>query len=215
MGVGMAIPLSMQLKDIHFIKIGDHIRSISKYDENETDISTSKSNPWTRAMQRENTLICLQVVIDGKPLCIGTYHMPRSRVVLTIHASVVKHLMFQLAGDFNLTPFDTVYQALTEKDYINVYFQEFNDQNISYRPNAEQVLKSSYREKNGSEPVYTNFSHTIDDPNYCATLDYIFFNGQLTVENVLELPDQPTGKSYPDETHPSDHLMIAATFRLP
>ncbi len=103
---------------------------------------------------------------------------------------------------------------MTEKGYINVYFPESNDQNISFRPNAQQVLKSSYQEKNGSEPVYTNFSHTTDDPNYCATLDYIFFNGQLMVENVLELPDHPTGESYPDETHPSDHLMIAATLRL-
>jgi mRNA deadenylase 3'-5' endonuclease subunit Ccr4 len=176
-------------------------------------------------MDRSNTLVCLQIVIGGKPLYIGTYHMPclyKEPDVMAIHSSIVKDLMFQLAagqdfilaGDFNLKPCDTAYRALTEKGYVNVYFPEFNDQNISYRPNVRQVLKSAYREKNGSEPVYTNYSDTPHSPNFCATLDYIFFNGQLTVENVLELPDQPTGKSYPDETHPSDHLMIAATFRL-
>jgi mRNA deadenylase 3'-5' endonuclease subunit Ccr4 len=67
---------------------------------------------------------------------------------------------------------------------------------------------------NGSEPTYTNFSHTPKSPNYRGTLDYIFFAGHLMVEKVLELSDHPTGESYPDETHPSDHLMLAATFRL-
>ena len=135
---------------------------------------------------------------------------------------IVKDLMFQfaagqdfiLAGDFNIKPHDTCYQALTEKDYTDVNFPKSNNYEISYRPNTEQVLKSAYREKNGSEPVYTNFSDTPDSPNFCETLDYIFFAGHLTVEKVLELPDHPIGESYPDETHPSDHLMIAATFRL-
>ncbi|CAF4570636.1 unnamed protein product, partial [Didymodactylos carnosus] len=77
-----------------------------------------------------------------------------------------------------------------------------------------QVLKSAYREKNGTEPVYTDFSDTPHSPDFCATLDYIFFVGRIMVEKVLELPDHPTSESYPDDTHPSDHLMIAATFRL-
>jgi mRNA deadenylase 3'-5' endonuclease subunit Ccr4 len=240
MGVGMAIPVSMQLNSISYIKIGDYIRSVSKRHEKQSNLLTwgwnlyqfalSKfiqlpSDPWKTAMDKGNTLICLQVVIDGKPLYIGTYHMPclyKEPDVMAIHSSIVKDLMYQLAagqdfilaGDFNLKPCDTAYQALTEKGYTDIHFPKSNDYDISYRPNAEQVLKSAYREKNGSEPVYTDFSHTLYSPNFCATLDYIFFNGQLTVENVLELPDQPTGESYPDETHPSDHLMIAATFRL-
>jgi endonuclease/exonuclease/phosphatase family metal-dependent hydrolase len=241
MGVGIAIPVSMQLTDIFYIKIGDHIRSISKPHEKQTNLlawgwnlyqfALSKfielpSDPWKKAMSRGNALICLQVVIDGKPLYIGNYHMPclyDEPAVMAIHSSVVKDLMFQLAagqdfilaGDFNLLPNDTAYQALIEKGYIDVHFPKSNDYDISYRPNTEQVLKSAYREKNGSEPVYTNFFHMPHWPDFCGTLDYIFFNGQLTVENVLELPDQPTGESYPDETHPSDHLMIAVTLRLP
>ncbi len=55
------------------------------------------------------------------------------------------------------------------------------------------MLKNAYREKNGSEPVYTDFSHTPHSSNFCETLDYIFVDGELTVEAVLELPDQPTG----------------------
>jgi mRNA deadenylase 3'-5' endonuclease subunit Ccr4 len=142
--------------------------------------------------------------------------------VMAIHASVVKDLMFQLAagkdfilaGDFNITPWDVCYKTLTEKDYTNWNLPESSIYEISYRPIKEQILKSAYREKNEAEPAYTNYSHTPDSPNYCETLDYIFFNGHLTVEDVLELSNHPTGESYPDETHPSDHLMIAATFRL-
>ncbi|CAF4353877.1 unnamed protein product, partial [Rotaria magnacalcarata] len=32
--------------------------------------------------------------------------------------------------------------------------------------------------------------------------------------NVVQLPNYPDSESYPDATHPSDHLIIAATFRL-
>ncbi|CAF2156558.1 unnamed protein product [Rotaria magnacalcarata] len=85
---------------------------------------------------------------------------------------------------------------------------------ISYRPNSERTLKSAYFEKNGAEPVYTNFRDVAKSPNFCETLDYIFFQGNLIVEKVLELPDQPLSESYPDETHASDHLLIAASFRL-
>jgi mRNA deadenylase 3'-5' endonuclease subunit Ccr4 len=240
MGVGMAIPVSMQLNSISFIKIGDHIRSISKLREKKTNLFTwgwdlyqfalskfiqTVSDPWTTAMARANTLICLQLVIDGKPLCVGTYHMPclyKEPGVMAIHSSIVKDLMFQLAGgedfilagDFNLKPSDTCYQALTEKGSIDINFPKSNSYDISYRPNTEQILKSAYREKNGLEPVYTDFVDTLTSTRFCETLDYIFFSGHLTVEKVLGLPDHSIGESYPDETHPSDHLMIAATFRL-
>ncbi len=236
----MAIPVSMQLNSISLTKIGDHLRSISKCCEKKTNLLTwgwdlcqfaiskfiqLQSDPWEIAMARANTLICLQVVIDGKPLCIGTYHMPnryKEPEVNAIHSSVVKDLMFQLAarqdfilaGDFNIKPWDICYQALTEKDYVGCNLPKFSTYEISYRPNTEQVLKSAYREKNGMEPVYTNFSDILPSPNFSGTLDYIFFSGHLTAEKVLELRDHPIGESYSDETHPSDHLMIAATFRL-
>jgi endonuclease/exonuclease/phosphatase family metal-dependent hydrolase len=226
MGVGMAIPVSMQLNFISFIKIGDHIRSISKRRKEMTDIFQLEFDPWELAMDRANTLICLQLALDGKTLYVGNYHMPclyEDPDAMAIHSSLVKDLMFQLAagqnfilaGDFNIKPTDICYQALTEKGYIDINYPKSNNYDISYQPNTEQVLKSAYREKNGSEPVYTDFSHTLNSPNFCATLDYIFFVGDLTVEKVLELPDNPIGESYPDATHPSDHLMIAATFRLP
>jgi exonuclease III len=240
MGIGIAIPVSMELKSMSVIKIGDHIRSFSKprnkkikattgeshWNKSGTEIDTeSISDPWETSMAKYNTLICVHVVVHDKPLFIGTYHMPscyKEPDVMAIHASVVKDLMFQLAagknfilaGDFNITPGEVCYKTLTEKDYTNWNLPESSIYEISYRPLKEQILKSAYREKNGAEPAYTDYSHTLDSPNYCETIDYIFFNGRLTVQDVLELPNYPTGESYPDATHPSDHLMIAATFQL-
>ena len=240
MGVGMAIPLSMELKTMSFNKMGDRIRSMSKFPENKNNLLTwgwsmyqslldrfiqPASDPWKTAMNRINTLICLQVIINGKPLYVGTYHMPclyKEPDTMTIHASMIKDLMFELssgqdfilAGDFNIKPRDACYRCLTEQGYRDPYFPQTNNYQITYRPNVEQVFKSAYREKNGAEPVYTDYSHTPHSPNFCETLDYIFFHGALTVKDVLELPDQPIGESYPDATHPSDHLMIAATFQL-
>lgn len=237
MGSGMAIPMSMQLSSISIVHVGDHLRSMSRTLEKEVSIFTrawdlwqrvlgkSVSDSWKTAMEKRNVLLTLEVVIDSRPLLIGNYHMPcayREPEVMAIHSSLVKDLMFQLAdgkdfvlaGDFNLKPGDTNYRALIEKGHVGTALPESSTYQVSYRPNAEQVMKSAYLEKNGSEPVYTNFSDTLYSPKFCATLDYIFFSGQLTVQNVLELPDQPLGDSYPDKQHPSDHLMIAATFRV-
>ncbi|CAF0946951.1 unnamed protein product [Adineta steineri] len=183
------------------------------------------SDPWKTATLKANVLICLQIVINGKSLFIGTYHIPynsKEPDVMVIHASVVKDLMYEqavgqdfiLAGDFNIKPQDVCYQVLTEKNYNGYNFPKSNVYEISYQPNFEQVLKSAYCEKNGTEPIYTNFADTPKSSKFCETLDYIFFTGHLTVENVLELPADPDSESYPDQTHPSDHLMIAAIFQL-
>ncbi|CAF1263517.1 unnamed protein product [Rotaria sordida] len=240
MGTGIAIPASMELNSLYIIRIGDFIHSISKPREKQANSLASECNlnesdtqeilldtldPWETAMDRINALICIKVTINNKSIHIGTYHMPclyKDPDVMLIHSSIVKDRMFHLAGgqnfilvgDFNFNSTDICYKALTEKNFLNCRLPESSKYEISYQRNAEQVLKSAYREKNGVEPTYTNFAHTPNCPDYCDTLDYIFFNGNLTIENVLELPDHPSGESYPDETHPSDHLMIAATIQL-
>lgn len=239
LGIGIAIPVTMQLKSIAYIKIGDYIRSMSKSHEKSPTLLTwgrewwqffinRFTKPvvdiWSMAMSQENTLISLQLVIDNKVVHVANYHMPCKYLIpdlMHIHASVVKDVMFNLtagenfilSGDFNFKPRDNTYRILTELGY-SYKPPESSMFEISYQPNSEQVLKSAYREKTGSEPVYTNFRDVEKSPNFCETLDYIFFQGQLRVEAVFELPDQPKSESYPDETHPSDHLLIAASFRL-
>ncbi|UJR20455.1 hypothetical protein I4U23_023584 [Adineta vaga] len=240
MGVGIAVPASLKVTDISMIRIGDHIRSIVKrrgahlnvfswirsfYGSKAGQDSREAIDPWDTAISRDNILICLQVAMKNKSFCIGTYHMPclyKIPDVMIIHSSIVKDLMFELAagrdfiltGDFNMKARSVCYAALTQKDYTDCRFPQSNSYDISYRPNTKQVLKSAYLEMNGKEPAFTNYVHTSGSPVFCETMDYIFFHGRMKVVNVLKLPDHPTGRSYPDETHPSDHLMIAATFHF-
>ncbi|CAF3070666.1 unnamed protein product, partial [Rotaria sp. Silwood2] len=117
-------------------------------------------------------------------------------------------------GDFNLKRWDITYKALTGKDNCAINLPESNTYEISYRCNVKQILKTAYRQRNESEPAYTNFVDTDLSLRFCDTLDYIFFYGDPTVEDVLELPDKSSNESYPNQINPSYHLMIAATFRL-
>ena len=238
MGVGIAVPISMKLNSVSMIRVADQLRSrlrekqanILSLSSNLKDLLLGKSVPpqedaWDIAMNKSNVLIVLTVVIDRMPLCVGTYHMPcdfKTPEVMMIHSALVKDLMLEiaggqnliLAGDFNIKPSEKSYRVITERGYVHGRLSQPNNYTLSYRPNAEQVLKSAYRERNGVEPAFTNFAATSKTPYFCATLDYIFFHGRLMVEDVLQLPSQPRGESYPDATHPSDHLMIAASFRF-
>ena len=238
MGVGIAIPTSMKLTSVSFINIADRIRS--RLRDKQQNVFTllnrwwkgfvhkhgqNASDPWEIAMTKSNELVVLHVVIDRTSFCIGTYHMPcmfQMPDVMMIHASMVKDTILELAagknvilaGDFNAKPSDEYYRVIIERGFARGHLPKSRNYAISYRPNANQVLKSAYKEKNGVEPAFTNFSATSNKPPFRATLDYIFFDGRLMVEKVLRLPNLPKGESYPDATHPSDHLMIAASFRL-
>ena len=58
----------------------------------------------------------------------------------------------------------------------------------------------------GNEPV--------GDP-FIETLDYLFFQGAMTVKDVVPLPhrDDVVGP-FPNADEPSDHILIGATFTL-
>ena len=238
MGVGIAIPSSMKLTSVSYFTIADQLRAhlhekgpnVLNLGKRVRDYLLNKSaepvsDSWDIAITKSNVLIVLKIIVDGIPLCIGTYHMPcmfKSPDVMIIHSSMVKDMMINLAngqnlilaGDFNFKPTDASYRVVTNKGFLRGRLPQSSKYLVSYRPNVEQVLNSAYREKNGAEPNFTNFVATAKTSSFCGTLDYIFYYGRLTVEKVLKLPNHPTGKSYPDATHPSDHLMIAASFRF-
>lgn len=233
MGIAIAIPETMKVTSVSRIKIGEYLRtrlidkqsSLFKRLKMMLTHRQDPNDPWQIAMMKRNVLMCLHVYIDGIPLCIGTYHMPamfQMPSVMMIHASVVKDILFQLAngvnlifaGDFNTKPQDEYYSVLTQQGFINDRLPRSSNYQINYRPLSNHVFRSAYKELNGSEPAFTNYSSTLKSPSFCATLDYIFFAGQLLVDKVLILPNHPKGRSYPDEKHPSDHLMIAATFKF-
>ncbi|XP_074582973.1 carbon catabolite repressor protein 4 homolog 4 isoform X1 [Curcuma longa] len=99
-----------------------------------------------------------------------------------------------VAGDFNSTPGDEVYQYL-----------------VSTSEAAPIKLCSLYATANGGEPPFTNCT-----PDFTGTLDYIFFSAtRLKPVSLLEVPgpDSPDiVGGLPNYNHPSDHLPIGAEF---
>ena len=186
---------------------------------------------WEASMKRDNSLVFVRVRPQGTSveLCVGTYHMPckfRCPDIMTLHASMVKDLMFEmarttpfvLAGDFNITPRDPVYRMLTQGENCDHLLKESLRHTVTWRPDYRQVVKSAYVTKLGSEPPFTNYAHTARSAPFRDTLDYVFYSG-VEVIDVVALPATPDDvergvRSFPCTTEPSDHLMVGATFRI-
>ncbi|KAG6687568.1 hypothetical protein I3842_11G078400 [Carya illinoinensis] len=111
-----------------------------------------------------------------------------------------------VAGDFNSTPGDKVYQYLISG-------------NPSLAPVVECLedipipLCSVYAFTKG-EPQFTNCT-----PGFTGTLDYIFFspNDNIKPVSFLELPEPDSPdvvEGLPNYSHPSDHLPIGAEFEI-
>ncbi|KAM3410231.1 hypothetical protein ACQJBY_002444 [Aegilops geniculata] len=105
-----------------------------------------------------------------------------------------------IAGDFNSTPGDKVYNYLVSAS------SESTDE-------ALVKLRSLYAE-NGGEPEFTNCT-----PGFTGTLDYIFLSegGSIKPTSLLRIPQggSPDVEGcLPNFHHPSDHLPIGADFQV-
>lgn len=89
------------------------------------------------------------------------------------------------------------------------------DADDEWRPTLPHPMKSAYAVVNGSEPSFTNWNQSRENPEFKDTLDYIFFAGSgLKPTEVLKLPEEDKVGPYPTLEQPSDHVMLAATFAL-
>ncbi|EMS64502.1 hypothetical protein TRIUR3_18641 [Triticum urartu] len=105
-----------------------------------------------------------------------------------------------IAGDFNSTPGDKVYNYLVSAG------SESTDE-------ALIKLRSLYAE-NGGEPEFTNCT-----PGFTGTLDYIFLSegGSIKPTSLLRIPrggSPDVEGGLPNFHHPSDHLPIGADFQV-
>lgn len=112
-----------------------------------------------------------------------------------------------LAGDFNSTPGDTVYQ------YLISGHTSLGTQSECVREELPIPLCSVYAVTRG-EPPFTNCT-----PGFTGTLDYIFFSPSELIKPVgfLQLPEQDSSDvsgGLPNYHHPSDHLPIGAEFEV-
>ncbi|RDX78590.1 Carbon catabolite repressor protein 4-like 4 [Mucuna pruriens] len=111
-----------------------------------------------------------------------------------------------VAGDFNSTPGDMVYQYLVS-----------GNPSSNLMPNCLEEppipLCSVYASTRG-EPPFTNYT-----PGFTGTLDYILFSPSDLIKPIsfLDLPDYYAADivcGLPNLCYPSDHLPIGAEFEI-
>ncbi|KAG5249140.1 carbon catabolite repressor protein [Salix suchowensis] len=111
-----------------------------------------------------------------------------------------------LAGDFNSTPGDKVYEYLVSGNSSSASLVDCLD-------GLPIPLCSVYGSTRG-EPPFTNCT-----PDFTNTLDYIFFvpDDHIKPLSFLELPEANSSTvlgGLPNYYHPSDHLPIGAEFEI-
>jgi mRNA deadenylase 3'-5' endonuclease subunit Ccr4 len=156
-------------------------------------------------------------------------------VMLNETKRLAGHFPYVIAGDFNFVPGSACYRLVTtgrlpptDPDYpfdnaggggyctsssssSGDFFQKGQPRSLA--PIEGEGLQSAYMQALGTEPIYTNYAETREN-RFRDTLDYIFLSrGDWVVNHVHELPTQEEaleGGSLPNETEPSDHLLLSA-----
>jgi CCR4-NOT transcription complex subunit 6 len=124
--------------------------------------------------------------------------------------------MVVLSGDYNSKP-DSGAIQLVKSGTLPVDHPDCSVDEAEVRfpfeaLSSELHLRSSYESVLGAEPKFTNVK-----ANFAATLDYVFYNQGLVPLCVLGLPSLSECREeagLPSSKHPSDHLPIAATFKI-
>lgn len=183
----------------------------------------------SKASKRFSSLVLkLKTRDTDKELFMTTVHLesnPKYEDVKNFQAFVVMQYLNKISeydkipviisGDFNSKPTSAAYKSITTGFSVNKFSDEIaNDEKIIYTPRvfSRQLLKSSYFEVFGKEPLHTNY--TID---FKFTLDYIFVNSKVKVLAALEElnPKYLKGKkAIPNYDYPSDHFLQASIVEI-
>lgn len=148
---------------------------------------------------------------------VATNHMPckfKNLPLMAVYTGftvkavqdVAQNDPYILAGDFNQDPDTDCYRLMTEGSdtKIEVDVDE-------YLP-LMKPMRSAYAVV-GGEPEYTNYCDRIRFGDFVGTLDFIWLSKHWEVTSVDPVPDIEV-ESWPCETEPSDHCIIAADLTL-
>ena len=195
--------------------------------------ATGKRPPqsdWQLARGRFNTIMyaALRCKNTGVEFGVANYHMPcmfRNPKVMTIHSQLAGmyaqrcsgDLPVVLMGDFNLKPGDGGYDLITTGTLTDgLEASPVAPEGEKWTTSLGYPMRSAYKVANGAEPDFTNFAQIKDDPQFIDTLDYIFISPTVEVSQVLPLPHRSEVKGpFPAPDEPSDHILLAATIRVP
>ena len=239
MGVAIAFPRQVfELSDTKSCRLASTLpvpwrtridRSINKIlSALQEDQQPQAADVWETAESRKNHIIAAKFKykddLNGKELCVGTYHMPclfRKPPTMIIHGALSAQYIqkyagaspYVFAGDFNVRPKSPVYQLMTTGK-IDEYNPEYPPPRVNdtWSANLNSPMGSAYLSVEGAEPDFTNYPAI--KAYFCCTLDYIFFSeDSLSASEVISLPHRSKSRIMPNQTQPSDHLLIGATFQ--
>jgi 2',5'-phosphodiesterase len=180
-------------------------------------------DPYEYAMARKNVVIVLRLRCraTSREFVAATYHMPCAYLhppMMSLHASLVLQFVakqagsapYVLAGDFNFNPSNDQYTLYTTGS--------IEEGRVGRPPPPPPIagnwtldvtpVRSAYAVA-GGEPLFTNWSHVKDEPEFRKTLDYVWISKQWSVGAVH--PIAVSEGPLPTLQEPSDHLLIAAS----
>lgn len=188
------------------------------------------TDEWNYSKNRHNRMVSMKLapVGGGSPVTVSTYHMPCafwSPRVMSIHTALcAQHALkfagetpLVLCGDWNFKPHDAPYKMLTGAGLpTGLETPRYNDDDDWRLGDGLSVFQSAYAVANGTEPDFTNYAQTRDDPVFIETLDYLFLSPLIKVASVIPLPSKGSVPGpFPTEPEPSDHMLIGATVDIP
>lgn len=180
------------------------------------------------SLKRQNCLVSVGLSCreSGASFSLSTYHMPcafRNEPVMMVHSALALQRAAELAsgrpylvaGDFNVAPSSPIYALITGASPRGPTPAPRAISYSGWSSTVPDALRSAYAEVNGSEPEFTNYS-VQPRQRFVDTLDYIFMSEGATATEVRALPNREEvgARGLPSATHPSDHLMLAATVHI-
>ena len=186
---------------------------------------------FDKASWRKNTAIALKLKEKSSfvlnkddyssiPFWAVTYHMPctwKDPRIMMIHTASLGKFIDNITDckehcilgiDFNSQPDSHQYRILTKgySDGVDDFLRK-DDPNWGTIYEPITLLKSSYKQIHGAEPICTNYAYCSNGgTEFKATIDYIFVTKNITVYSVKRLNDQT--ELLPNKDQPSDHLPL-------
>ena len=180
---------------------------------------------WKGMMNKKNSMICAKLNRNGRSFAVASYHMPChfgniiaeqqmcafASLALNALNNYASGLPYALGVDFNTKPRDAAYELATTGCIGDVSKDIGALRPDIWSNNITSTVRSLYKEVTGSEPRSTNRTKTKNGREFCETIDYIFISPEWVCKSVTQI----NGSSFlPNETEPSDHLMIGGKIWL-
>jgi mRNA deadenylase 3'-5' endonuclease subunit Ccr4 len=173
-------------------------------------------NPLYYAAGRNNILLLNRLYCkkSKKVINIATYHMPCSYwcpEVMGLHSFQAMKLAQEFVQDHtdddlddNRLIFCVDLNSVPASDqYKNIISGNYNGKTLI-------AMKSAY---DNSKPTCHTFT-TLSNKYFTDTIDYIFYNGDIELLKVGDLPDAIEDEPWPNEKEPSDHALLYAEFKF-